>query len=255
MNIKYFHFFIIIFITFIIFIILNNYLKFKKNKLLEKFMNNNKYNIYVFWTGDNEMNEIRLNSIEKLKEISECNIILITNKNLKEYILPFVPLHPSYEYLSFTHRSDYLRTYFMHFYGGGYSDIKCTTGSWKSSFDELYNSNNFWINGYTEVKDGVAYEPLKNNYNELIGNGAYICKPKTLLTTEWYNSMILLLDEKLEKLKEFPATFPQDCLEVSNGKYPIKWTEMLGDIFHKVCYKYKEKLLHTLPISIFQNYR
>jgi hypothetical protein len=201
------------------------------------------------------MNEIRLNSIEKLKEISKCNIILITNKNLKKYILPSIPLHPSYEYLSFTHRSDYLRTYFMHFYGGGYSDIKCTTGNWKSSFDELYNSNDFWINGYTEVKNGVAYEPLKNNFNELIGNGAYICKPQTLLTTEWYNSMISLLDEKLEKLKKFPATFPRDCLEVSNGKYPIKWTEMLGDIFHKVCYKYKKKLLHTLPISIFQNYR
>ena len=101
----------------------------------------------------------------------------------------------------------------------------------------------------------MAYVPIIDKWEELVGNGAYICKPQTPLTKEWYNEMILLLDEKLEKLKLYPSTFPQDCAEVSNGKYPIEWNEMLGRIFHKICYKYKDKLLNTLPISVFYNYR
>jgi hypothetical protein len=67
--------------------------------------------------------------------------------------------------------------------------------------------------------------------------------------------MIELLNIKLDKLKQYPSTFPQDRAEVSNGKYPIEWNEMLGRIFHKVSYKYKDKLINTLPISIFSDYR
>ena len=142
----------------------------------------------------------------------------------------------------------------MNFYGGGYSDIKQTTGSWINEFDKLYNSDK-WINGYVEINGGVAYQPVIQYYNELIGNGAYICKPQTPLTKDWYNEMLLLLDTKLEKLRIFPATFPQDCAEHSGNKYPIEWNEMLGRIFHKICYTYKEHLINTLPISIFYGYR
>ncbi len=75
------------------------------------------------------------------------------------------------------------------------------------------------------------------------------------LTTEWYNEMIALLDTKLERLKLYPAQYPQDR-DIGNGKcYPIEWNEMLGRIFHKVTYKYIKYVLNTLPISIFDNYR
>jgi hypothetical protein len=217
---------------------------------------NNENNIYVFWTGDNEMSENRSNALKNLK-ISECNIILINDNNLKDYILKSHPLHDAYQYLSFTHRADYLRTYFMHFYGGGYSDIKSTTGSWKKAFDALNKTNNY-INGYTEIENGVATGaqlPELYDYTKLIGNCAYICKPRTAFTYDWYTSMIKLLDSKLDEIRKFPATFPQDCKEVSNGKYPIKWTEMLGDIFHTICYKYKDKILHTVPLPNFTMYR
>ena len=256
MDRKYYIKIIIIFILVVILInivtiqVINYY-----NKIKCGFTPNN-YNIYVFWTGDNEMSENRLKALDCIKLNSQCNVILINQKNLANYILPNNPLHPSYEYLSFTHRSDYLRTYFMNFYGGGYCDIKNIPNiSWKNCFDELFNNDNYWINGYTEVHNGVNYESLKDKYSELIGNGAYICKPDTALTNEWYSSMISLLDDRLPKLIKFPATFPQDCYEASNGKYPLKWVEMLGDIFHPVCYKYKHKLLHNLPSPLFDNYR
>lgn len=210
--------------------------------------------VYMFWFGDN-MSDDRKRCFEQFKKISETKVILITYKNLNNYILDSEPLHPAFKYLSYTHQADYLRTYFMNFYGGGYSDIKMTTGSWKKSFDDLYNSDK-WINGYQEIGyNGVAVNYLKSNWYELIGNAAYICKPQTNLTKEWYNEMLLLLDNKLEKLKKYPAIHPQDCAEVSRGKYPIEWNEMLGRIFHRICYKYKNKLLKTLPTSIFKNYR
>ena len=117
-------------------------------------------------------------------------------ERLHKYILPTNPLHPSYNYLSETHKADYLRTYFMHFYGGGYSDIKRTTDSWLKSFDDLDKSNK-WIIGYKEIDGGTAYGP-SDNYKELIGNCAYICKPNTPLTTEWYNEMISLLNKKID---------------------------------------------------------
>lgn len=130
--------------------------------------------VYMFWFGYN-MSDDRKRCFEQFKEISETKVILITYKNLNNYILDSEPLHPAFKYLSYTHQADYLRTYFMNFYGGGYSDIKMTTGSWKKSFDDLYNSDK-WINGYQEIGyNGVAVNYLKSNWYELIGNGAYIC--------------------------------------------------------------------------------
>lgn len=212
-----------------------------------------KHTIYCFWTGDNKMSDARIECLNSLRVVSECNVILITKDNLSTYILDDVPLHPAYAYLSETHKADYLRTYFMNFYGGGYSDIKKTTGSWVKSFNDLENGK-YWMCGYKEINGGVAYPPHIDKWEELIGSGAYICKPKTLLTRNWYSNMITLLDTKLEKLKLNPSTNPQDRSELGNG-YPIEWNEMLGRIFHKVSYEYKEHLLNTLPMVVLTNYR
>lgn len=212
------------------------------------------YTIYCFWTGDNPMTDSRIRSLQQLKEVSECDVVLVTKKELPDYILETNPLHPAYEFLSETHKADYLRTYFMNFHGGGYSDIKITTGSWRAAFEEL-ESGDMWMNGYKEIHGGVAYQPHADAWNELVGNGAYICKPQTPLTKEWYSEMIRFLDTKLEKLREHPAQYPQDCAERSGGCYPIEWNEMLGRIFHRVSYQYRDKILRTLPISIFCNYR
>jgi hypothetical protein len=214
-------------------------------------------NIYCFWTGTNEMSENRKRCLRQLKQICGCNVILVDPSNLNNYILPEHPIHPAYEYLSQTHKADYLRTYFMHFHGGGYSDIKETSGSWNRAFEQLKSNDNKWICGYPEVPYGVAYKPVTDKWSELIGNCAYISKPQTKLTTEWYSEMIALLDIRLERLKRFPATHPQEQGNSADDHegYPIEWNEMLGRIFHKVTYKYKEHLLNTLPICFFSNYR
>ena len=211
------------------------------------------YNIYILWTGDNPLTENRKKSINQLKLISECNIILINNENLSKYILSEYPLHPAYNYLSAVHKADYLRTYLMNFHGGGYSDIKKTKESWRKSFETLYNSDK-WIIGYPEIKNGTAQTVPSESYTKLIGNGCYICKKNTPLTTEWYNNLINILNNKLNELKIYPAKHPYDK-KTKDSKYPIKWTEILGDIYHPLILKYNDKVLRTLPMCICSNYK
>jgi hypothetical protein len=218
------------------------------------------HNIYCFWTGNNLMSQQRFFCLKQLSHVSQCNVILVTPKTLNKYILDDYPLHPSYNYLSETHKADYLRTYFMRFHGGGYSDIKMTTGSWKESFEKLEQSDK-WIIGYQEIKGGVAVTSLEDMWMELLGNCSYICKANTPFVIEWYDEMIKLMDIKYEELKKNPAKFPQDKKELyDNNKlnehcYPIEWNEMLGRIFHKIIFKYKNKTLNTLPRNIFHSYR
>ena len=202
--------------------------------------------IYCFWTGDNIMNEKRQRCLEYSKEISKCNIVLVTKQNLEQYILKDHPLHPAYQYLSETHKADYLRTYFANFHGGGYMDIKRTLGSWVECFEDLRNSDDKWMCGYRLKNDDVAYTPNRPNFHHLIGVCGFICKPQTQLTKEWYQDMITVLDEKLEELKKNPAKYTDDSTWKNSG-YPLRWAEILGYIFHRVQYEYRDKILYTLP--------
>jgi len=211
--------------------------------------------IYIFWTGNNNITPNRLDSINNLKKISQCLIELITKDNLSNYILKDNPLHQSYQYLSSVHKADYLRCYFMNFYGGGYSDIKKTTGSWKKAFDDLNNSNKY-INGAPEIgPHGVAYQPNIDKWKDLTSVCAFICKPQSPLTKLWFEEVTKLLDIKLEMLKKYPAKSHRDYNGCKgNTNYPIGWNEMLGRIFHRITYDYKDKILKTVPMFINKNY-
>jgi hypothetical protein len=212
--------------------------------------------IYCFWTGSNPMSQRRKECLSQMKKIQKTPVLCIYKSDIHKYILPDHPLHPAYEYLSETHKADYLRTYFMNFYGGGYSDIKEHYGPWCDAFNFLEARPNKYIIGYRETGPwDICVSSLENKWNQLIGNGAYICRSNTPLTNEWYNKMIALLDTKLIRLKKFPATFPQETCGTSGGKYPIAWSEMLGQIFHSTCFKYKNHLLYNLPRLNCKDYR
>ena len=38
------------------------------------------------------------------------------------------------------------------------------------------------------------------------------------------------------------------------SKYPLQWAEILGTIFHDLCYEYRDKLLYELPPVNTTNY-
>ncbi len=250
LKIKIFHAILILAICIFLFFILSMVQRWRIREAFETIPRV----IYVFWTGSNPMNENRKKSIESIRETSGCQVILITKDNLNTYIIKDHPLHPAYPYLSEVHKADYLRTYFMHFYGGGYSDVKPTSGNWLKAFEDMEKNPSYYANGYKEVgPGGVGYAPNAEHWEKLIGNCAYIFRPNTSLTKEWYNDMIKLLDSKLEELKQHPASHPRDKKEENTG-YPIGWIEMLGEIFHRVIYNYHDKLLMTVPIPNFSNY-
>lgn len=209
--------------------------------------------VYCFWTGRNSMSSNRRQCYDSIRHNVGVPVILVTPKNLSKFIKTRHPLHPAYDYLSEVHKADYLRTYFMHHYGGGYTDIKMTTMNWNAYFDSLENSDKL-ANGYTEIENGSASpnEAIREQWKELIGNGAYIFKPQTIITRQWINALHQKLDRKLEALRNHPAHGPRDCTgsteyTESPSKYPLRWAELLGEHFHDIIYPHRDKLLHDLP--------
>jgi hypothetical protein len=131
----------------------------------------------------------------------------------------------------------------MHFFGGGYSDIKYPSGSWINSFEKLQNTKELYMIGYDDVSSG-----------EHVHLSSFICKPNTDLTKDWYNEMLKVLDEKLELLKQYPSTGPQS-FKTDDNMYPLRWRELLGETFEKVIVKYKDNYDKTLPFPFCHWYR
>ena len=213
--------------------------------------------IFIFWTGTNEMSFRRVDCINALKEQTGCTIQLINVDNLPEFIKEDYPLHPAYPYLSETHKCDYLRTYFMYHYGGGYSDIKIPHGSWLKAFETMQTNEDIWINGYPESNsDAIAHRPSAHLWDKLPGNGAYICRPKTEFVAAWIKKQAQTLDKHYESLKENPSTQPDCCIEFVPGtKYPLYWNELLGRIFHEEAAKITERIKLEIPVPNFHYYR
>lgn len=100
--------------------------------------------------------------------------------------------------------------------------------------------------------DEELKETLRKNWFKLIGNCAYICRPRTPFTEEWYNLVIKCLDKNLEKLKISPAKNPRERFE--EGGYPIRWAQLHGEIFHKLVFKYNSHVNNSLPRFINTDY-
>lgn len=226
--------------------------------------------LFCFWTGDNEMTKNRIDNLERMKK-TNMEIILITKDNLKDWLIE--PLHDGYQYLSSVHKADYLRTYFMHFYGGCYCDIKDPKGSYLKPFEQLNSNENMYINGYKEITLAYSCVPrihydsnihdyenideiihTRPGFNSLVGNGAYIVKPKTPFTTEWYNNLLYVMDKKYDRLVKNPAKNHRDKWGHAS-RYPFRWAELLGEIFHPLLYKYRDNVLQTLPRISTSNYK
>lgn len=237
--------------------------------------------IYIFWTGDNPIPNIRLKSIEKMQNNSQSEIVLVDNQNLNQFISPD-ELHPAYTYLNLAHRADYLRCFFMHHFGGGYCDIKQINTSWVPSFNLLCSSSDLLCVGYQEVNrwgvanlytstlqmNGSLHSKLINmakyrfyqlNYKSLMGVCAFIFKPNSSLTTAWWDSLNRRLDNLLPELQKNPAKYPKERggheYDGSISQYPVPWNYILGDILQPLSFKYRSVISRTLPPPDFKHYQ
>lgn len=64
--------------------------------------------------------------------------------------VPEHPIHPAYFLLTSIQKSDYVRFYMMHLYGGGYTDAKHTHFSWRPFFERLEKDPDHDAYGYGE---------------------------------------------------------------------------------------------------------
>lgn len=253
--------------------------KFNIKKYSKTFLNytfNEKYKlskvdkiVYCFWTGDHLMSEDRLECLDSLKNNIGVQVKLISKDNLSDYILPNYPLHKSYEYLSDVHKSDYLRAYFMHHYGGGYSDIKTPKNNWDLVFDE-FNNSAYWLVGYAMNKgidiavptfkvDKKDYKQLiydmRRNFRYIVGPGAFIVKPYTPFTYEWMTQIEKILDKEYDNLRINSGGVRyglNDNYSFNNNGY----TAILAQVFQPLCLKYHNKIKIDKKIELsFLNYR
>jgi hypothetical protein len=204
--------------------------------------------VYGFWTGNNPLTEQRIICLKQLVEYlnkQDVRFILVTSNTLDSYIQRTgVKLHDGYKYLSAVHKSDYLRCYFMHFFGGGYADIKQIAGDWRGAFDIIEQSEeSYYCIGKRGGNGGNGSEYFKKNWYKMISQAYFIFKPNTPFTREWYSKLIEEMDKYLEDLKKYPATDNEPRHQINNASYPIVWWGLLGDIFHPICDKYYENLL------------
>lgn len=217
--------------------------------------------IYIFWTGDNEITPNRMKGIESMEKVCGVEVKLITPKNLPDYIKEEDPLPEAYQYLSLNHKSDYLRSYFMYHYGGGYADIKPHTHSWVPAFEKLDQSDAY-VASYPEVGFmGAGYHSIEHKelrrdvfvyWRYLVGNCAFICRPHTRFTAEWHTAVKNHILAYSARVKEHPA---QDVFG-TNKDYPIPWASVQGGIYHPFCLKYKDRLLKDKALMpSFENYR
>ena len=219
--------------------------------------------LFCFWTGSNAMSSDRLKALNSMSA-TELDVIFIDKDELCSWEIKNSPFHPAYKYLSPIDRGDYLKCYFMHHYGGAYSDIKVLEDSWLSSYNELFGGD-FLINGYREVnpiqtargRGFIKDVWLALNFFRIIGCGAFICKPNTAFTSDWINTVHKILDKKYQLLLENPPRDPRDFylkkqVDGSRSSYPLRWTEICGEVFHPLCLRHNKKLIKTLPTPDFK---
>lgn len=230
--------------------------------------------VWCYWEGE-KMHGNRLISFEYLKENIGVPLCLVTPQNISLFIKNTHPLHPAYKNLSIVHRSDYLRAYFLHHYGGAWHDIKATKASFKNVWNEFANEH-IWMVGRPETRSGAAktyttdQKYIPDFYQYLISVTAWVGRPNTALSKEVLEGIEFIINSNADLLKKYPATHAREKkIETKNWlklffvymkffyqkrslHYPIEWT-LFGNIFHPLILKYNKHISFKLPCDVEKN--
>jgi len=222
---------------------------------------NNKV-IWIYWAGQS-MSPARAKAYDFLiKKNSNCQVKLVSEVDFKKYEVKTNPIPKEFYLLSFTHQSDYVRSYLMHHYGGAYSDIKPYGFNFSSILSQLYKDSNCWGISYPYRKEELR--SLKNfhgiddieNGDQYLGYGCFAYKSKTDFTKKWLELNDSMLKKNSTELINSPGTyhpraihsgvFQQDFndLNVYPTGYPFGWGNFIGN--YQLAQKYY--LDHFKPI-------
>jgi hypothetical protein len=222
--------------------------------------------VFVCWFGgykvDNQkMSKNRFAAFKSLVEKIGVPVILITSKNYSFFIKSHL-IHKSFDLLSGVHKSDYMRTYLLHHYGGGYHDIKHREESWQDCWSDWLFDDNIWIFGRRENNRGaIGYPPncrsiVCNHYNKLVTMGWVICKPNTTYTETLLHKIDDVLDKKYSELVAHPGYnsagyYHENPFQMAEeNKYPLRWLEIMGEISHPLMLDITDYIKYGLPDAI-----
>lgn len=232
------------------------------------------YIVWCYWSGP-KMSENRKKSFQYLIKNIGAPVYLITPQNLPSLVKPDFPLHPAFEYLSAVHKSDYIRAYILHHYGGAWHDVKATNVSFEKTWD-LFVDKNIWMIGSPEIKNGAApvYDTagryMLDYYKELISVPRWIGRAYTDLSLASLTGINKDLNENLETLAQHPAKHPREkyiapknklhnmliwAKQLASGrnpKYPLPWT-LFGNSFHPAVLEFRKHVSRQLPVDTIKN--
>ena len=224
--------------------------------------------VWSFWTTDEPLTENRALAVDRMRQNLGVELCLLTGDEVYDYQLPGEPFHAGYRHLSATHRADYLRSYFMVHYGGGYCDVKPVDASWLPAFEALAEAEEKSCIGYQEAGPWdmalpPEFEHLRTSYERSIGNGAYIFNPGSAMARDWLEKTWDKMEDIATRLAECPGTYhPRatadgawDAPEIHPRGYPLRWAELLGEIFHPVSGKHFGSIMPGLPRPVLLDYR
>jgi hypothetical protein len=222
--------------------------------------------VFICWFGgfkveNQKMSKNRFAAFKSLVENIGVPVILITSNNYSNFLIKSHPIHKSFELLSGNHKSDYIRAYLLHHYGGGYHDIKHREENWQDCWGDWLVDDNIWIFGRRENnRRAIGYPPnarhIQNNYDKLVTMGWVICKPNTNFTGTLLRKIEDVLDQKYPELVAHPGynsagyyhENPFQMAEENN--YPLRWLEIMGEISHPLMLEFTDHIKYGLPDAI-----
>lgn len=202
--------------------------------------------IFVFWTGDNPLSSNRLEALATMRRVVEVEVVLVTQAELAAWEVADRPFHPLVGQLSFIHRADYYRAYFLHHHGGGYADLKRATHGWKAVFDRM-DASDGWMAGYrvpvrlmTPNMEDPHLERLMRRWSDRrLGQSAYLARPRTPLTQEWLAEVERRIDTHAENLRQHPGN-----ARGTNPDYPVPFNSLLAQVLDPLQVKYSDHLVY-----------
>ena len=181
-----------------------------------------------------------MRNLEVMREVMGAEVVLVTLDTLDSHVVAGHPIHRAFAGLSYVHRSDYLRAYFMHHHGGAYADIKNPGGSWAPVFDRMADAPDTWLTGYPEHSSlWVARYPgrlgreLRRRHDRLPGGGSFVVRPATQLTTEWLAEVHRRLDYFADLVEGSPGG-----VRGQDPGYPVSWNRLLAQVLHPLALKF-----------------
>lgn len=202
--------------------------------------------LFLLWTGANAMSENRLRSIDQIKRMNaDLEVTIVTPDNIDDFIVNGHPLHDCWRSLSYVHRSDYLRAYLMHHWGGAYADVKMMNKPWRPVIDRLNGDPDLWAAGPAELSEfnatstgGRLGRDVKRNFGQVLCQAAFAFKPGSSWTEEWLSEVERRLNHYSDLLRDRGEGGPRDRYP----EYPLCWNVLLGQVHAPLSLKYRSHL-------------